>query len=135
MKKKIEFLIMNIENLFFGLDCNEVKKIFSNVSLSKEKELIKHFGIDRRYYNLCAIAGAKDNYQNKTVIEIDRDDENNFMLSVPFVSGIINADAKEIMTVPDYIRQRQDPFFVWGFINNEDKLIALITFAFFKIKG
>ena len=135
MIKKIEVLVIEIFNKFIGIDCSEIKKIMSNLSLKEKMEFIDKYKKKNKYYKLGEIYKINEGIDYDSIIVIDKDNENDLIISVPVVLNIISIETSNILTIPEYIKKRQDPFFIWGFVEHEEKMISLITFVYLNEKG
>ena len=135
MKKKIEILLIDIMDRFIGIDCEEIKKVISDVSKEKDLKLINNYKKENRFFKLSKILNIIENIDYNSLIIIDMENLKDLMIAVPFITNIITPDLIDILTVPELIKKKQNPFFVWGFVKNEDKMVSLVTFASFINKG
>lgn len=135
MGKKLEILIIDVMDRFIGIDCREVKKVVSDVSKGKELSLIDNYKKENRFFKLSKILNISDNTDYKSLIIIDMENLKDIMIEVPFITNIMTPDLHEILAVPELIKKRQNPLFIWGFIKSEEKIISLITFAYFINKA
>ena len=135
MIKKIEILVIEIFNRFIGIDCSEIKKIVSNLSLNEKMDFINNYKGKNRYYKLGEIYKINKGIDYDSIIVIDKENKNDLIISVPVILNIISTDTASILLIPEYIKKRQDPLFVWGFVEHEKKMISLITFIYLNDKG
>lgn len=133
MRNKIEVLIIELSNQLIGIDCSEIKKVISNISMKKDIEVVEEYKKEKNYFNINDIFKLKHEVEYNSFIIIDNDNTE-LMIAVPLVSSIISIDIYNLMIVPEYIKRKQDPFFVWGFIKDENRMITLITFTYFSNK-
>ncbi len=135
MEKKLEILLIDIMDRFIGIDCEEIKKVISDVSKEKDLKIINNFKKEKRFFKLSEILNINENIDYNSLIIIDMENMMDLMIAVPFITNIITPDFTDILTIPELIKKKQNPFFVWGFVKNEDKMVSLITFTSFINKG
>jgi ABC-type tungstate transport system permease subunit len=133
MNNKIEVLIIELFNQIIGIDCSEIKKVISNVSNQKDVEIIENYKKNNKYFKIGDIFKLKNEVEYNSFIIIDNDYDE-LMIAAPLVSSIISIDIYDLMLIPEYIKKNQEPFFVWGFIKNENRMITLVTFTYFLNK-
>ncbi len=145
MIKKIEILVINILDRFIGIDVTEIKRIIPDISSEKEKKLIKKYKEQKKYYQLGDFFNINKDINYNTIIVIEDEDENKnenkneneneILIATPTLSNVITVELSNISIVPDYIKKKQNPFFLWGFTKDEDRIISLITLSFFSKQG
>jgi|GEM_PF-4385367 len=135
MIKKIEILVINIFNKFIGIDCSEIKRVISDISLNNESALIKEYEIKKRFFRIGKLLNIEQMPEYNSLVIVDSNDGKDIIISTPSISEIISIDLLDILIIPEFIRKKQDPVFIWGFYKNYKELISLITFTFFINKG
>jgi hypothetical protein len=132
MGKKIPFLLFNMANRLLGLDCAEIYKVVMNMNSAEVQHLITEYRDRGRLYSLWDIFCTDKKSSASSFILIKKAESGDgFMVEVPAISTIINIDIPQILVVPEYIKIKQDPFFVWGLVKSEKETIILVTFSFF----
>ena len=135
MEKKLEILLIDIMDRLIGIDCREIKKVISDLSKEKDLKLINNYKKEKRFYKLSEIFNIGEEIDYNTLVIIDQENLKDLMIAVPYITNIITPGLTDIFTVPEYIKKKQNPFFVWGFVKNDDKMVSLITFTCFINKG
>jgi len=130
MIKNLEILIIDFSGRLVGIDCSEIKKVVHDIKSKKNKEMIDYYKQKERLLNLTEIFKIDKKIDNNLlVVEMDNDEE--YLIIAPEVSSIIAIDASNILILPEFMKKRQNPFFVWGFVKNNNILVSLITFTYF----
>lgn len=135
MNKKLEILIIDIMDRFIGIDCKEIKKVILDVSKEKDLKLINNYKKENRFFKLNEILNITENIDYNSLIIIDMENLKDLIIAVPFITNIITPGLADILIVPELIKKKQNPFFVWGFVKNEGKMVTLVTFTSFINKG
>jgi hypothetical protein len=135
MIKKIEILVIDLIDRFIGLDCSEVKKVIPNASKEENLALINKYTKNKRFYRMGELLNSREIIDYNTLIVLEGEDKKDFLILVPTISNIISVNASDMMIIPEFIKAKQKPLFVWGFFKNNDNLISIITFAFFSTRG
>jgi len=131
MIKEIEILLVNLNNRYFGCNLDEIKKVITNVSNITDTSHIR--GTERKnFYKLGDLFDIRENIDYSSLLVIDDDSHLHVLVAIPAIADIIKLITTKILIVPEYIRRKQDPFVVWGFIDNQGELTTLITFTHFK---
>jgi hypothetical protein len=134
-KKNIEVLIVNFEKRVIGIDCGEVNKVIARMKTDNDRNLVKAFKDQGRLYDLAEIMGMNKESRDMSYISTEMMNGTDILIAVPDISSILNTEISDILVVPEFIRRWQKPFFVWGFLENEGKMISLVTFSFFNNRG
>ena len=135
MNKEIEFLIMTIHKRQVACILNEVIKVILDVKGidtypdNKKDHEIKIYKLDELLGMQAKEISEKIKYtsllfvKNISAIQV--------CVAIPGEIDIRKFKTSGIMLVPDYIRRKQTPFAVWGFIKEQESLYTLITFSHF----
>ena len=115
----------------FGIDCTEITRVISNINEDKDTKFIKQFGKENSFFDIKYMSRQKPGNDINSFIIVKNEKGKEILVSVPEISNIINTGVKNILVIPEYLRKKQDPFFVWGFIDSDKTLISLITFMYF----
>jgi chemotaxis signal transduction protein len=131
-KNIMEVLVVDIGDHSIGMDCEEVKRVITLEDDAKKKELMKGFKENKTFFNLAEIMKENLKEECSSFILTKMKNGTEILISVPYISDILNPEISEILVAPEYLRKRQNPFFVWGFLPNDGAMIRLVTFSFFN---
>jgi hypothetical protein len=120
---------------FIGIDCSEVKRVIPNASKEANLKMINSYTKNKRFFRMGEMLDSKEIIDYNSLILLDGEDKKDFLILVPTISNIISTSTSDLMVIPEFIKAKQKPLFVWGFVKNNDKLISIITFSFFSTKG
>jgi hypothetical protein len=132
-KNIIEILLIKLGERMIGLDCREVVKVISRIKSGKDKDIVKSFKNNGRLFDISEKLKINIKSNFSSYISVEMGNGKDLLIAVPEISNIINTDISKILVVPELIRKFQKPFFVWGFLENDERLISLITFSFLNI--
>ena len=127
MNKEIEFLIMTIHKRQVACILNEVIKVILDVKGidtypdNKKDHEIKIYKLDELLGMQAKEISEKIKYTS--LLFVKNISAIQFCVAIP---GEI-----DIRKFPDYIRRKQTPFAVWGYIKEQESLYTLITFSHF----
>ncbi len=130
MIKNLEILIIDFSGRLVGIDCSEIKKVVHDIKSKKNKEMIDNYKQKERLLNLTEIFKIDKKIDNNLLV-VEMDNYEEYLIIAPEVSSIIAIDASNILILPEFMKKRQNPFFVWGFVKNNNILVSLITFTYF----
>ena len=115
----------------YGIDCAEITRVISNINDEKDMKLIDKFGKENNLFDIKYMSRQKPGNELNSFVIVKSEKGQEILVSVPEISNIINTEVKKILVIPEYLRKKQAPFFVWGFIDTDKTLISLITFMYF----
>jgi hypothetical protein len=129
--KTIEILLIKLGERMVGIDSSDIIKVIPHLNNDKDREIVNLYREKGKLFSISDIMNYKNNINNPTYISLEAENGIDLLIEVPEISHIIKIEISKILVVPEFIRKWQKPFFLWGFINNEKKLVSLITFSFF----
>ena len=125
--KQIELVTIHLQNRQIGIDSREVKRIYYDLNPQK---IILNNG-SKSYIPIIpleTLIGSQTSLNYHSCIVIEREDGKAAQILTPHISTLLKIDLSRILLMPDYMRKKQNPFFVWGFIEESGVLITLVSF-------
>lgn len=130
MEKIIELLTFKLADLTFGIDCVEIIQMITN------KMIIAGFmdydNEEYKFYKAGDLLNIKEDIQYGSLLLIEGAGKKNFAFYITSSMDIIKTATEDIKIMPEYIRNKQNPLFNWGFVENEEGLVILLTFNYFN---
>jgi chemotaxis signal transduction protein len=127
MSDDINLLIFRVAERHFGIENREVEKVINyNDTVPVEYDDIKkHLYVDK-FLNL------KNNPVYSATLIIVNKYNTQLLLSIPVLEDMITVSYAKLFTVPELIKEKQDPFIIWGFAEYEGMFVTLITFDYYN---
>jgi hypothetical protein len=132
VNKYLEILIIKTEDRLSGLDCEEIDRVISMEKNDNDNKTILQFRERCKLFSISEILNSNSIYESKSYICTKMENGDDIMVAVQDIYGIIKIKITDILVLPEFIRKKQKPFFSWGFVQNENRLINLITFSYFN---
>lgn len=125
MNEKLDLVVFRIKERLFGIDSNEIERVTDRISSKSDKK-------EKGCYYADELLDMKDNFSYKAELLISAEDDRKYILKVPVLEDMITVNDSDLLPVPELIQEKQDPFFLWGFLESEGELLSLITFDYFS---
>jgi hypothetical protein len=136
MIKEIEILLINMNNRFIACKLDEIERVITDISGITGGDLGSMMSDDRKVYKLGDLLRIPGVITYNSLLVLDHGKERKTIIAIPAVMDIMKIKTSRILVVPEYLRRKQNPFVVWGFFIEKNKMIMLITFSYFmEIKG
>ncbi|MBN1696164.1 MAG: hypothetical protein JW881_01510 [Spirochaetales bacterium] len=131
MAESIEILRLKIADRYIGCSLDEVEKVITDVTgLSSDKKGPRKK--QRNIYRLGDILRIPGEVEYSSLIVLGSDPPVDHMfIAIPPVTDVVEVPVSHISVVPDYIRRKQKPFVVWGFVVVQKTTVMLVTFSHF----
>ncbi|MBN2535450.1 MAG: hypothetical protein JXB88_21405 [Spirochaetales bacterium] len=129
MIKEIDVLLLDINNKHIGCKLDEVEKVISDISgISGNTDVI--LPRNKGVYRLGDLLKIQGMVTYSSVLLLENELKKPVIIAIPAITDIVKLKTSKILAVPEYLRKKQDPFFVWGFFMNKNDITMLITFAY-----
>jgi len=125
VNEKLDLVVFRIKERLFGIDSNEIERVTDRISSKSDKK-------EKGCYYADELLDMKDNFSYKAELLISAEDDRKYILKVPVLEDMITVNDSDLLPVPELIQEKQDPFFLWGFLESEGELLSLITFDYFS---
>lgn len=132
MIEEIEVLLINMNNRYVGCKLDEVDRVITDIS-GKPGDVDALLPEDRDIFRLGDLLKIPGTIEYSSLLLLERELKKPIMIAIPAITDILKLKTSRIMVVPEYIRRKQDPLFVWGFFTDKKKWIMLITFTYFNV--
>jgi hypothetical protein len=133
MKNRLEFIMFSVMGRAFGIDTAEIVKVISRRSMTAfEFAAAMEPGEGGTAGRFGDLIGSHDPLPHDTLLIVKGSDAGDALIAVPGEVDCVGIDSAELIPVPEYLKKRQDPFFVWAFIRMDRRLVSCVTFCDFK---
>ena len=132
MEKIIDILTFKTAKVNIGIDCNEIIQMITNKMIIAG--FIDYDNEDYRFFKIGDMWNTQEEIIYETLLLIKGENNKNFSLYIPSTLDVIKAPVEKIILMPEFVRNRQEPLFNWGFIDTEEGMVSLITFNYYKEK-
>jgi hypothetical protein len=133
MKGKLDLIMFNVLERTFGIDSEEIVKVVSRQSTDAgDFDRIAADGKGGDAGRFGELIGNHDPLPYDTWLIVRALDGREILVAVPGEVDCVTVQAAELIPVPDYLRKKQDPFFVWGYIRKGQVLASCVTFCDFR---
>jgi hypothetical protein len=131
MVDTIQLLTITNSSRCIGIDSTEIARAMvdeRDIALARDAigELVKA----GRFYELEEMLGGHPETDFRSILLLDSGIGKEAGVAVAGTIDIIKVNVKDILPLPEYLRKRQDPLFVWGFLQRSRRLVMLVTFQF-----
>jgi chemotaxis signal transduction protein len=134
MVETIDILKLKLGDRYIGCPIDEIKKVITDVSgISEDTDISA--GRETHVYKLGELLHIPGKVDYNSLLVISNNPHKDLIIAIPAVTDVVKLTLSQILVVPEYIRRKQNPFFVWGFVNEKGNMIMLITFTHFNDKG
>jgi hypothetical protein len=130
----IQLLTITTDSSVIGMDSAEVARALLDMTRT-DTELIDVAKTEKRFYNLGKLLDPRYAEKEESFLVIKPGAEKPIMVAFTGVVDFLKIRVSGILAVPDYIKIKQKPFFVWGFARDKEKLVTLVTFCFLSAGG
>jgi hypothetical protein len=131
MVDSIEILRLKIGDRHVGCLIDEINKVITDVSGISEHMDISS-GKNTKLYTLGELLHIPGQVDYNSLLVIGNDPHKHIFIAIPAVKDVVKLTISQVMVVPEYIRRKQNPFIVWGFVVEKGTMIMLVTFAYFN---
>ena len=133
MIETIKLLTITNPSRCIGIESTEIIRAVIDISDSElEKDAVGELVSSGRFFRLEEIMSNNPETDFRSILILGTGAGNEYAVSVAGTIDIVSVGIKDIIPVPEYIKKRQDPFFVWGFMERSFRLVTLVTFRFMK---
>ena len=131
----VELLTFEVDSRLIGVEISEVDTITMTSSLkNKAKDFLEPYNKNNTYFDSNILFNFSKIQTPEAYISFAYE-EHVCCVGVSHIHSIINAEITNILALPDYVMDIQNPLFVWGCCLHEDSLILLVTFQYLLQEG
>jgi chemotaxis signal transduction protein len=128
MSEPVGLVLFKSNGRFVGIDSSEIIKVVdSGKDIGTKQE--QAGAANLIYSDKLLEEKTANNYTSALIIKNNNNKQ--FILKIPVLVDMISVPDTDIIPVPEFIKNRQNPFLVWGFIEKGRDLIMLITFDYY----
>lgn len=130
MIQELEILTVLIHNRYIGCALDEIEKVIKDTSvISGYKDTL--INAETAIYKLGELLGIPEKVDYNSLLLIQNNAAAQMYIEIPNITDIKKINTSQILVVPDYIRRKQNPFLVWGYAMEKERMLMLITFSHF----
>jgi len=136
MTDSIQLLTISTPDRIIGIDSVEIGRAITKVEeFDQARSTIEELKAKGCFFKLEDILKLREDTDYKSALVLAPIDGKECIVAASGMIDIVKINLADIIPIPDYIKKKQDTVFVWGFSENRENLIMLVTFHFIIAKG
>jgi hypothetical protein len=134
--ESIQLLTIMTPQCRIGIDSTEISRALTDiVELDEATSAIEDLKSKGRFLKLEEILKSNEDVDYKSMLVLAPVEGKEFVVAISGTIDIVKVKLEDIIPIPDYLKKKQDPIFVWGFTEQNDSSIMLVTFHYIIAKG
>jgi hypothetical protein len=130
MMEMMQLLTITTDAMKIGVDSTEVERALLD-SARTDTGMVETAKNEKRLVRLESLLNLGTPGKEESFLIVAAGEGKKLLVAFTGTVDFTKVRLSSILAVPAYIRKKQNPLFVWGFVPEKDRFITLVTFGFF----
>ncbi len=129
MTETMQLLTITTDAMKIGVDSTEVERALLD-SARTDTGIVETARSEKRLVRLESLLDLDAPDSEESFLVVASGEGKKLLVAFRGAVDFTKIRVSSVLAVPPYIRKKQNPLFVWGFVREKDRFITLVTFGF-----